>query len=126
MSLADDLQGADGYTVYRPLGDFALPTVIPMIARAIERCQMQQVQRLFIDITGLTGLKSPTISERYEVASAWTAAAGGVIKIAVLCPPHLLDSERFAVTVARNRGLQGNVFVTETEALAWLLDPQTD
>jgi hypothetical protein len=36
--------------------------------------------------------------------------------------PELMDPERFEVTVARNRGLVGNVFHSEKEALAWLLE----
>jgi hypothetical protein len=35
---------------------------------------------------------------------------------------EMIDPDRFGVTVAMNRGLNGNVFSTEEEAIAWLLD----
>jgi hypothetical protein len=38
--------------------------------------------------------------------------------------PEFMDPELFEVTVARNRGLFGNVFDSEEEALKWLLDPR--
>jgi hypothetical protein len=34
----------------------------------------------------------------------------------------MMDPEQFEVTVARNRGLVGDVFDSEKEALAWLLE----
>jgi hypothetical protein len=34
----------------------------------------------------------------------------------------MVDPDNFEVTVARNRGLIGNVFDSEKNALAWLLD----
>ena len=37
--------------------------------------------------------------------------------------PEMVDRDNFEVTVARNRGLVGNVFDSEKDALAWLLRP---
>jgi hypothetical protein len=37
--------------------------------------------------------------------------------------PEMMDPDNFEVTVARNRGLMGNVFDSEKDALAWLLGP---
>jgi hypothetical protein len=34
--------------------------------------------------------------------------------------PELIDSERFGVIVARNRGLVCDVFTAEADAVAWL------
>jgi hypothetical protein len=35
-----------------------------------------------------------------------------------------MDPDKFEVTVARNRGLVGNVLDSEQEALAWLLETE--
>jgi hypothetical protein len=35
----------------------------------------------------------------------------------------VIDREKFGLTVARNRGLLGEVFDSDTDALRWLLDP---
>jgi hypothetical protein len=34
----------------------------------------------------------------------------------------MVDPDKFEVTVARNRGLMGNVFDSEQDALRWLLN----
>ena len=38
--------------------------------------------------------------------------------------PEMMDPQKFEVTVAGNRGLVGNVFDSEKDALGWLLDPR--
>ena len=43
------------------------------------------------------------------------------VKVALVARTELMDPEKFEVTVGRNRGLLGNVFDCEKEALAWLL-----
>jgi hypothetical protein len=64
--------------------------------------------------------------ERFDIATEWAMAAKGAIKIALVLRPDMIDPQRFGTTVARNRGLHLDVFASEAEALAWLLDPQTD
>ena len=46
-----------------------------------------------------------------------------LVKLAMVVRPEMMDPEKFEVTVATNRGLDGNVFDSEKDALAWLLDP---
>jgi hypothetical protein len=43
------------------------------------------------------------------------------VKCALVVRPELMDPEKFEVTVATNRGMIGNVFDSEKEAVAWLL-----
>jgi len=54
-----------------------------------------------------------------------TPNMASAVKVAMIGRPELMDTEKFEVTVASNRGLSGNVFDSEQEALAWLLDPNT-
>jgi hypothetical protein len=42
--------------------------------------------------------------------------------MAMVVRPEMMDPDKFEVTVATNRGLIGNVFDSEKEALAWLLN----
>jgi len=53
-------------------------------------------------------------------------AARGMVTVAIVARPEFLDAERFAVLVARNRGLRGGGFATEAEAIQWLLGSETD
>jgi len=87
--------------------------------------QKQGVSKLLVDTTKWTGHESPDTLERFTVASAFAKAAAAAVKIALVVRPELMDPEKFEVTVAANRGLIGNVFDSEQEALAWLLDPKT-
>jgi hypothetical protein len=48
------------------------------------------------------------------------------VKLAMVVRPEMVDPDNFEVTVARNRGLMGNVFDSEKDALAWLLGPAVD
>jgi hypothetical protein len=119
MTVAEDLQSADGYTVYRPTGKCALGKVAAMVTESIKLCCQRRAKRLLIDLTALSGFSPPTTLQRYEIDSAWTHAAKD-IKIAFLFRPEVLDPQRFGMTVARNRGMHGDVFLAEMEALAWL------
>jgi hypothetical protein len=126
MTVTDAIRSVEGYTVYRPVGECSLETVATNVTEAIQVCRERKVKRLLIDISQLSGFKPPTTMQRYEIASAWAFASTGAIKIAFLFRPEILDPQRFGMTVATNRGMRGNVFLVETEALAWLLDPKTD
>jgi hypothetical protein len=120
MNVADDLRPADGYTVYRPAGECTLETAAAIVMEAIRECGQRKVQRLLIDITGLRGFKPPSTFQRYQIASAWAYAAGP-IRIAFVFRPDILDPQRFGMTVAQNRGMSGEVFLDESEAVGWLL-----
>ena len=61
--------------------------------------------------------------ERFTVAQAFTEAARSAVKLSMVVRPEMMDPGKFEVTVATNRGLLGNVFDSEKDALAWLLDP---
>jgi hypothetical protein len=126
MPVADDLHFAEGYAAYRADGEVTLQVAVAGMTQVIELCHQHQVKRLLIDTTALTGFESPSMGEQFEIAAQWAMAARGAIKIALVLHPDMIDPERFGTTVARNRGLQFDTFASEAEALAWLLDPQTD
>src|SRR5262249_25112342 len=117
---------AEGYAVYRPVGDVPLQVAAADVTQAIELCHQHQVKRFLIDATALTGFASPSMVEQFEIAAQWAMAARGAIQIAPVLRPDMIDPQRFGPTVARNRGLQFDTFASEAEALAWLLDSQTD
>jgi hypothetical protein len=83
------------------------------------------VRRLLIDTTEWTGHFSPDTLERFHYARVFAEAAGSAVKLAMVVRPALMDPEKFEVTVMINHGLAGNVFDSEKDALAWLLDPAT-
>ena len=110
------------YCCYRLLGHGPLEEAASKVIEAITYAREQGMRKLLIDTTKWTGHASPDTLDRYQWASAFSEAARSAVKVAMVVRPELMDPEKFEVTVARNRGLRGNVFDSEKEALAWLLE----
>ncbi len=111
------------YSCYRLSGHGSLEDAASKIIEAIAFAQEQGISRLLIDAMKWTGHASPSTVERYNWATAFTEVAQGKVKIALLIRPELMDPNKFEVLVATNRGMTGNVFDSEKDAIAWLLEP---
>jgi hypothetical protein len=112
----------EGYGCFRLSGHGPLADAAGKVIEAIEFSREQKISRLLIDAQNWTGHKSPDTIERFTWAGAFAAAARSTVKLALVVRPEMMDPDKFEVTVARNRGLMGDVFDSEKEALAWLLD----
>ena len=113
----------EGYCCYRLSGHGPLEEAASKVIEVIIFSQEQKMRNLLIDTTGWTGHKSPDTVERFNVAQAFTAAARSEVRLSMMVRPEMMDPGKFEVMVATNRGLIGNVFDSEKEALAWLLAP---
>ena len=113
----------EGYCCYRLSGHGPLAEAAGKVIEAIAFSREQGVHNLLIDTTTWTGHQSPDTVERYTWAQAFAEAARSTMKLAMVVRPEMVDPDNFEVTVARNRGLMGNVFDSEEDALAWLLSP---
>jgi len=111
----------EGYGCYRLSGHGTLDEAAAKVIEAIIFAREQDLRKLLVDTTGWTGHASPGTFERFRVASAFTSAARSGVKVAMVVRPEMMDPEKFEVVVATNRGLNGNVFDSEQEALDWLL-----
>jgi hypothetical protein len=116
----------ESHASYRPVGHASFREAVDLASQVIAFCHDHAIRRLLLDSTGLTGLGSPTDSDRYYMAERFAPAAMGVVKVVIVARQDFIDPERFGMLVARNRGLRGNVFATEVEALEWLLNSETD
>ncbi len=112
---------ADGYACYRPVGQVSLQQGISLVSLAITYAREQKITRLLVDTLGLTGFEPPNTLERFMLGGQFARAAQGAVKVAMIARTELIDPKKFGLTVARNRGLIGDVFTSEAEALAWLL-----
>ena len=111
------------YAAYRPSGDGPLEEAANKVIDAITFAREQGIRNLLVDTTHWTGHPNPTTFERFNWAEAFAMAARQKVKVAMVVHTEFMDPELFEVTVARNRGLFGNVFDSEKDALDWLLDP---
>lgn len=113
----------DGYSRYQLLGHGSLTEAASKVIEVIAFSRRHGVRNLLIDATKWTGHASPSTVERFTWASAFTKVAGEGLKLALVVRPELMDPDKFEVTVATNRGLNGNVFDSEKDAVAWLVGP---
>jgi len=123
MKTLEHFETLEGYCCYRLSGHGPLEEAANKVIEAITYSREQGIRNLLIDTTHWTGHQKPTTFERFHVAEAFAAAALAKVKVAMVVRSELMDPELFEVTVARNRGLFGNVFDSEKRALEWLLDP---
>ena len=125
MIAPEHFEMMEGYCCYRLSGHGSLAEAASRVVKVIKFAQGQGMRKLLIDTTKWTGHGPPDTLERYTVAGEFAKAAAAAVKIAMVVRPEMMDPEKFEVTVATNRGLSGNVFDSEKEALAWLLDPNS-
>jgi hypothetical protein len=115
-----------GYAVFRPVGEFLFHEMAHLMNRAIVFCRRQKIGKLLIVSTGVTGFHPPGISERYNLAEHLALDAASLVKIAHVASPEWVRSGKFGVMVAKNRGLDAENFQTESAALEWLLQAETN
>ena len=124
MTAPEHFETTEAYSCYRLSGDGPLEEAAHKVIEAIAFSREQGIRNLLVDTTHWTGHPNPTTFERFDWAEAFARAAHTQVKVAMIVRPEFMDPERFEVTVARNRGLFGNVFDSEKDALDWLLNPK--
>jgi hypothetical protein len=123
MEAPENFEVLGDYCCYRLTGHGPLAEAAGKVVDVIAFCRERAIDRLLIDTTNWTGHQSPDTLERYTWAQAFAAAARSMVRVAMVVRPEMVDPDNFEVTVAQNRGLMGNVFDSEGDALTWLLDP---
>ena len=74
---------------------------------------------LLLDARAFQGV-SPDMAARHEYVRGWAEVAAGRLHAAMLLEPRYIDPERFGIVVARNFGLDADVFTDEEDAVRWL------
>ncbi len=122
MERPENFEIAEGLAVFRPVAKISLHGAIELVAQGFKYAGEQKVKRLLVDVRGLTGFPVPTVSDRYWFVQKWAREAAPGLRVAVVARAEMIDPEKFGITVARNAGLEANVFATEEEARAWLIE----
>jgi hypothetical protein len=117
------LEKMNGFAVFRPSGTMTFPQAVQAVAEAIAQARDEGVDKLLLVGTGVSGIESPSVAERHQMAREWADVAQGRVAIALVVHPALIDPEKFGVLAARNFGLIADVFVSEADAIAWLAHP---
>jgi hypothetical protein len=105
---------------YRPVCRTTFEKAVEMVADAMRHARDLGLHGLLVNTLGFSGFTSPSIFGRHLLAVKWAEAAGSRLHVAVVTRPELLDPQKIGVVMAQNRGVSGDVFTNEAEALAWL------
>src|SRR5882672_6835216 len=105
--------------VFRPTGQVSIEQLVELVTTAIDFARAHGVRDLLVDVSNLTGFEPPSVTDRYFFIHEWARAAAGVIRVAVVARPEMIDPQKFGTTVAVNVGFTADAFTTEEEALIW-------
>ena len=108
-----------------PKGQGTFEDVAELMRLAVLRCRKQKIKKLLINSTGLSGLRPPRFLERYQFANSIASDASGKVKIAHVASRAWVRSGKFSILVAKNRGLDAENFLSEPDAMKWLLKTDT-
>src|SRR5262245_47537520 len=107
--------------VFRPTGQVSsMEQAVELVTAAITFARSLHIRKLLVDISNVTGFESPDVVSRYFYIHEWARAAGGLVRVALVARPEMIDPRKFGSTVAANVGFIADVFTTEEEALNWL------
>ncbi len=120
MNSFPDFEILPDHSVYRPVAQVTLDEAIRMVTAAITHAREQQQCNLLVDITGLTGFESPSLSRRYFFIEEWARAARAYVRMGFVVRPEMIDPRKFGVTVAANNSQIVDVFASAEEAIGWL------
>ena len=120
MNLTEHIEIMRDCVFFRPVGKVSLLEAARLVTEAIKFARDRQLPKLLVNTTELTGFPSPTLPERYLMTREWAAAAHDCIRVVLVVPLKMIDPDKFGITVARNAGMDVEVFATESEALTWL------
>jgi len=113
-----ELSGTRGF--YRPIAVVSFEQATDMVAEAMRHARELGLVDLLANTHGLTGFVPPSTFARYSLAVKWAESAGSALRVALVARPEIIDRQKIGVLMAQNRGVNGDVFTHETEALAWL------
>lgn len=112
----------DGIGRFEPAGEYSLVDAVDLVSQAIAHCRDRGIDRLLVDVKGLTGIPIPTLVERFLMAEDWAHESSARVTVAMVASAEYIHPQKFGVKVAERFGLVCDVFTTAPEALAWLTD----
>jgi hypothetical protein len=120
MNGSNSFQIEKGQAIFRLVGRMSLEESAAACVDAIRLAAKQGITELLVNLTRATDLGPISTLDRFWLAKQFASAAIPGFKLAVVANRDMIDQQHFGVMVARNRGLQANVFTTEQEAQVWL------
>ena len=115
-----------GRGTFRPRGRYSLVDAVDLISKAVAHCRARSVSTLLVDATGFVDLSIPTLVDRFLMVEDWAHEAQGMVIVAMVAPIEYIHPRKFGVQVALKFGLICDVYSSETEAFAWLVETSSN
>jgi hypothetical protein len=115
------LDVVDGIGRFGPSGEYSLVDAVDLVSDAIAHCRDRGIDRLLVDVTGVTGIPVPTLVERFLMVEDWAHESRSKVTVAMVTTPEYIHPQKFGVKVAERFGLVCDVFTSAPEALEWLM-----
>jgi hypothetical protein len=106
--------------LYRPSARVSFEQAVEMVACAMRHARELGLTDLLVNTKGLVGFAQPSVFARHSLALEWARSAGTNLRVAMVARPEVIDPQKIGVLMAQNRGVLGDVFLNEAEALTWL------
>lgn len=121
MEKPEHFEQIDKRGYYRPVGEVTFEKAITRVADAMLYARENGMTELLADVRGLNAaFASVTIFDRYTLAVRWAESAGSGLRVVLVARPEMMDPDKIGLLMAQNRGVSGEVFFDEADALAWL------
>src|SRR5271169_2252729 len=121
MRLQKHVEVREGICQLRLSGECSLIEAVELITHEIAYCRDQGIDKLLIEATGLIGVPTPSLVDRFLMAEEWAHEAEGMVVVVLVIRAEYIHPEKFGVRVAADFGLTLDVYTSETEAMKWLL-----
>jgi hypothetical protein len=104
----------------RPAGIKSLDELVNGIDNVLACARQNGVGKVLLNTQDIYGFDSPDIVSRYYFIRQWARSSGGIVRLALVARPEMIDPEKFGVKVARGAGMVADIFESEIEAAMWL------
>jgi hypothetical protein len=118
MMVSDTFERRGSRGFYRPVGVVTFEQAIGLVAESMRHARAEGLVDLLVNTQGFTGFPTPSTFARYSLAVKWAESAGESLRVALVTGPEIMDPQKIGVLMAQNRGVNGDVFTNETDALA--------
>ncbi len=122
LSIEVSTEDRDDHLLLRCRGTFSIDGLTRALDQALDAGAAAGRRAVLVDIRGLDGM-APNSLERYEIGvrvADRQRAMEETVALVVVGDEPIVDPERFAEVVARNRGAFARVFTDFDEALVWI------
>lgn len=113
-----EIQDKQDYLLVNFIGAFSMDAARQTVDMMLETCISEGQSAVVLDCSSMTGKLS--IMDRYRVILYGQKLIGKVSRLALVADIKLVLPDRFAETVAQNRGINLKVFTDIEGAVHWI------